>query len=390
MDRKNVLIVDDEPTNIELLVNILKDHYDIRVANGGKKALELANKEKIDLVLLDIEMPEMDGYEVCRILKRSRDLEAIPVIFVTARLSDQDEELGFDLGGVDYIRKPFKRSSVLSRVKTHIKLYEHEEMLKDFGDALMKQVEAEVAARMRSESQRIAQEAILVQQAKLAEMGEMIGAIAHQWKQPLNAIMLYSDAIKYALDDEISEESIKEMQKYCSNITNQVDFMNDTVNDFKNFLSPNKIKKEFSINESILIALKLVSHTFKINSISIEINEHSKVTLYGVKNEFKQVLLNLLKNAKDAFNKDQKNKKIEIDIYEKDGAKYMLFRDNAGGIPQELLPDKLFESYITTKGEKGTGIGLQITKKIVEEHLGGKIRAYNQGEGACFEIVFSS
>lgn len=123
IDQRSILIVDDEPSNVQSLANLLKKDYKIRVAKSGEKALELARSENIpDLILLDVEMPEMDGYEVCRRLKEDSRTSGIPVIFVTARHSVEDEELGLNLGAVDYISKPFQPAIIKARVKNQINL----------------------------------------------------------------------------------------------------------------------------------------------------------------------------------------------------------------------------------------------------------------------------
>nr|WP_139064047.1 PleD family two-component system response regulator [Thiorhodospira sibirica] len=122
-ERPTVLVVDDQPTNVQALAKLLKDEYRVQVATSGSKALDIANQEQPpDLILLDIEMPEMDGYEVCRALKSDSRTNRIPVIFVTARDAVEDEELGFRLGAVDYVSKPFHPAIVRARVRNHMRL----------------------------------------------------------------------------------------------------------------------------------------------------------------------------------------------------------------------------------------------------------------------------
>lgn len=117
-----ILIVDDMITNILILSDLLKDEYDIKIAKSGLKAIEIANSQNIDLILLDIEMPKMNGYEVCKNLRNSEKTKNIPIIFVTARNSETDEEEGLNLGAIDYITKPFNKTIVKLRVRNHIKL----------------------------------------------------------------------------------------------------------------------------------------------------------------------------------------------------------------------------------------------------------------------------
>lgn len=137
--KASILIVDDMVANIALLSNLLKDDYDIKIAKSGVKAIEIAKGyEKPDLILLDVVMPEMDGYEVCKILKSSPSTSDIPIIFVTGNDSDVDEEYGLNLGAVDYIKKPFNPSVAKIRVKTHINLKLKSDMLEELSmcDAL--------------------------------------------------------------------------------------------------------------------------------------------------------------------------------------------------------------------------------------------------------------
>ena len=140
-ERPTVLVVDDTPANLSLLANLLKDQYRIKVANNGAKALELATAAPPDLVLLDIMMPEMDGYEVCRRLKAAEATRLIPVIFLTAKTETEDEELGFSVGAVDFIHKPISPPIVAARVKTHLEIKAWHDFLQDQNAWLQQQVE---------------------------------------------------------------------------------------------------------------------------------------------------------------------------------------------------------------------------------------------------------
>jgi diguanylate cyclase (GGDEF)-like protein len=132
-EQSTILIVDDMTTNILILSDLLKDDYSIKVAKTGAKAIEIANTQDIDLILLDIEMPELNGYEVCKILKESQKTKNIPIIFVTAKNSEADEEVGLNLGAIDYITKPFSKTIVKLRIKNHIKLKEKTDLLEQLS-----------------------------------------------------------------------------------------------------------------------------------------------------------------------------------------------------------------------------------------------------------------
>ncbi|NWF66662.1 MAG: HAMP domain-containing histidine kinase, partial [Campylobacterales bacterium] len=236
------------------------------------------------------------------------------------------------------------------------------------------------------------QEKLLVQQSKMASMGEMIAAIAHQWKQPLNVLFLMSQDFEELdelgeLDDDYKKTFIKKMQK-------QLEFMNDTIEDFRNFFRPSKEKIAFDVVMGIKNILHLLKTQFKSNSISVNltIQENSNTMTFGYPNEFKQVVLNLVNNAKDAYiglresgllSKSEISN-IDINIENINNFIYVHVQDYAGGIKQQVL-DKLFEPYNSTKGEKGTGIGLTIAKTIIE-NMDGEISGKNENGGAKFTI----
>lgn len=141
IDPPTILVVDDAPANLSLLNSLLKDHYRIKLANGGVKALELAADEPPDLVLLDIMMPEMDGYEVCRRLKASKETRHVPVIFLTAKSAIEDEELGFSVGAIDFIHKPISPPILAARVKAHLEIKSWHDLLQEQNTWMQAQVE---------------------------------------------------------------------------------------------------------------------------------------------------------------------------------------------------------------------------------------------------------
>ncbi|PLY05279.1 MAG: sensor histidine kinase [Arcobacter sp.] len=230
------------------------------------------------------------------------------------------------------------------------------------------------------------QEEILIQQSKLASMGEMIGNIAHQWRQPLNALSLLIQNIQLLyqlgqLDDEYMEKSVKKAKLLTTK-------MSRTIDDFRNFFMPNKTKKIFSLNNSIRESINIMDSMLKHHQIKITINfEKEKISSEGYPNEFSQALLNILNNSKDAIIQENiKNPEILIHLYEKDSFAIIEISDNAKGIPKDIL-DKVFEPYFTTKHQsQGTGIGLYMTKTIIENNMQGNLSVYNSKDGAVFTI----
>ncbi|MEO1923005.1 MAG: cache domain-containing protein [Nautiliaceae bacterium] len=221
---------------------------------------------------------------------------------------------------------------------------------------------------------------ILLHQSKLAAMGEMLGAIAHQWRQPLNALAINIQMLEDMVEDNKLDK--KNVKDFIEKNMKTIQFMSHTIDDFRNFFRKDKEKITFSVKRAIQEVISMMKAQLKDNNIEVEITgEDFEITSY--KSEFKQVILNLIINAKDAIlSKKIKNGKITIEIKNN-----MIFiRDNARGIPEGLL-NKIFEPYFTTK-DNGTGIGLYMSKIIIEKNMGGKLKVRNSNKGAEFIIEF--
>lgn len=221
-----------------------------------------------------------------------------------------------------------------------------------------------------------AQEAMLVQQNKLAAMGEMIGHIAHQWRQPLNVLNLTVFDLKLKREmGSLSDEKLLAAIETLETLSAQ---MNTTVNDFMNFYKPNKEKKVFSLYESVVYATHMSEVQLKNAGITLAINIDPSLMVYGMANELQQVILNLLTNAKDAFSSQEMAlKQICLVAWKHAEGVRLYVEDNAGGIPEGVL-ERIFEPYFTTKGKmQGSGIGLYICSMILKGSFDGSIRAEN-------------
>ncbi len=237
------------------------------------------------------------------------------------------------------------------------------------------------------ESEQILNNKIIAQQAKMAEMGEMIGSIAHQWRQPLNAINAAAMKLNFSSHLNILEnEEIQEKTKF---IEQQSVKMSETISDFMNFFKPSTLKEDFFVLDIYKKILEFLEPQLKSKNIHLEIKNSDGVKIYGFKNEFEHILLNLINNAKDAFkNYERENKTITITVKDKEENTIIKVTDNAGGIPTAIL-NKIFNPYFTTKEQgEGTGIGLYMTKVIIEKHFNGTISATNAEDGAIFTLNF--
>jgi PAS domain S-box-containing protein len=230
----------------------------------------------------------------------------------------------------------------------------------------------DITEEIEKQNQIKSQEELLIQQSKLASMGEMIANIAHQWRQPLSVISTLSTGMKLQKELNISNEDYEKQS--LDNINANAQYLSKTIDDFKNFFKKDNPKS--SINTKTLIdkTIKLIDSRLKIRDIEIVQNDQ-EIEFDSYESEIIQVLINLINNSIDAFENINTNKYIFIDIKKVEDNLIIELKDNAGGISSEII-DRIFEPYFTTKSEdKGTGIGLYMSKEIISKHLKGTIKA---------------
>ena len=365
VNKRKLLVVDDAPENIQPLISTLKDDFAIQVAKNGNDAIKHATEEpQPDIILLDIMMPDMDGYQVCKYLKADDRTKDIPIIFVTALDSSEDEEKGLKLGAVDYITKPINPQLVKARVNNHLELKLYRDHLKHELDE---------------------KEEILMVQSRHAAMGEMIGIIAHQWRQPITTISL--EASNMIASIELETANLEELKKNSKDIIDQTIYISKTIDDFRNFFRPNKEKTVVKLEDILVDTKKILGPNLDTYGIQLitEVKDSKPIMCYP--RELVHVYINLLKNAKDVFiEKETKQRKVTVTIDSDENGIISTVCDNGGGI-DDSIKDKLFDIYFSTKsGDNGLGLGLYISKIILEKHLNGSISVENNDEGACFTI----
>ncbi|WP_414578667.1 response regulator [Anabaena sp. CCY 9402-a] len=392
--KNSILIVDDIPTNIKVLFVILNQAgFKVSVAKSGKSALKKAEETLPNLILLDVMMPEMDGFETCYQLKENPITKNIPVIFMTARSDLIDKVKGLKLGAVDYITKPIEYEEVLARINIHLEL--------------------------RRTQLKLAQE------EKMSTLGQLISGIAHEINNPINFISgnlihaqnYIADLLELLnLYEKHTKNSIPAIQTYINEI--DLDFIKQ---DLPQLLSSMRIGTErvekivrslrlfsrlddtqfqlFNIHEGIDSTLIILSNRIKSTSTSAEINivknygELPLVECYA--GQLNQVFMNLLANAIDAIEESLIGKisdtpKIEIctAVTDDQTSISITISDNGIGISQEVQ-ERMFDQFFTTKPlGKGTGFGLAIVHEIiVEKHRGTLEVKSSMGEGAQFLIT---
>ncbi|RXJ76128.1 nodulation protein V [Arcobacter sp. F155] len=233
-------------------------------------------------------------------------------------------------------------------------------------------------------------ESLLIEQSRMAAMGEMISMIAHQWRQPLSSIGTAVSNLKLRINMKNYDETT--FNKKLDDVENYLEYMSTTIDDFRNFFKKDRDKELTNIPYITNIAVEMLYEAFEKNSVKIENKNSIKLdNIFLYKNELLQVIINILTNAKDAFNdkQNQGDNKIVIEYKESKKVQKIIISDNAGGIPENII-DKVFDPYFSTKDNKnGTGIGLYMCKTIIEKHFQGKIKVSNKKDGACFEITIS-
>ena len=226
----------------------------------------------------------------------------------------------------------------------------------------------------------------MLHQSRLARLGTMISMIAHQWRQPLSEVsailMEIETATKFKkLDEKLVLEGIKESDQL-------INYMSNTIDDFKNFFKPSKEKEDFLLDKACSNALSIVQASLNDYGIAIDISFDKKIIVNGYAREFSQVILNLLLNSRDVFeDKKVNDPRISLSTKQTDDYVYITVEDNAGGITEENI-NIIFEPYFTTKSSsKGTGLGLYMSKMIIEKNMNGQLSARNENNGAVFEII---
>lgn len=412
-NKETILIVDDTPANLEVLIHLFqKEGYKVRAVTSGPMGIRSAEHDPPDIILLDVNMPEMNGFEVCRILKQNETLSGIPVIFISALTDTFDKVTAFETGGVDFISKPFQIAEALARVRTHLALRKYQRLLEirnyDLNQALAQLKEAQ--------SQ-------LINSEKMASLGVLTAGIAHEINNPISFIYTSSLGISKNIDfflelqkkyEELFEqcdgskiqelsvfkeqndfrERMDELSVLTGNIVNGAKRITGIVQSLRHFARIDEADmKEIDIHENIDSTLLLLQH--KIGNRIRVVKNYGLIPLvpcYPAR--LSQVLMNIISNGIDAIEAkeemtDREQITIATNVIEKNGSHWVTIEmtDTGKGIPETII-QKVFDPFFTTKPiGKGMGLGLSISSNIIREH-GGIIEAKNlEKSGASFLIT---
>ena len=336
-------------------------------------------REKVILANAAMEGPFTDAPEVQALVLRS--VLCIPVIKLRSvigvlYLENRLAEGVFTPDKIDMTDMLASQAAIsLENVRLLLEARRNEEALRTLNETLEQRVQEELNKNREKDL-------LMIQQSRLAAMGEMIGNIAHQWRQPLNALSLVLSNIKDAY--EFNELDADYINQADANGKRLIQKMSSTINDFRDFFKTNKTEIDFSACAQIHDAIALVDAAFKHSHIEIVLDTPEDIQLCGFPNEYSQVLLNLLSNAKEAVLAHAQTGTITVRLYRQDDRGCIAVEDNGGGVP-DIVMNKIFEPYFSTK-PMGSGIGLYMSKMIIEHHMNGLLSVQNTVEGAVFTI----
>lgn len=358
----SVLFIEDDYGFLSAQKELLESFFaKVEIVSNSEDGLfKYRESGRFDIVIIDLTMQKMNTLALCANIKAQSSSQYILALFAnsdTAKLIS-----AIDIGVDSFLLKPVSSAIFFDR------------LLK-----ISQIINGSLAKEMVGELERT-----LIKQSRAASMGEMLGVIAHQLKQPLNAINLLALNIK-----KFSEPSDENINKNAKSIMQQVSFMSSTIDSFANFLKPSKISRKFSLKGSIDDVLTIMSAILNVKNITVLQNIDEAVCLFGHQKEFSQAMLNIISNAVDAFSNKSGQKEVLIESCIVGSKLLLSVEDNAGGVREDVL-SRIFEPYVTTKGDGGTGLGLNIAKKIVEEYFGGTINVCNTNKGAKFVIELQS
>ena len=404
-DKAQILVVDDVPANLEVIIETLTSQsYDVAIAISGERALKRLQTYRPDLILLDVQMPGIDGFETCQQIKSDPQLAAIPIIFITALSDTESIVKGFSLGAVDYVNKPFRESELLARVETHLQLQKMKQQLEQQVAERTQSLEAAMGKLKSSQIQ-------LIQQEKMSALGNLVSGVAHEINNPIGFVRGNVKELKRNLNDifehlslyqqktaveDIEEHAedidldflLEDIPKMLDSMTMGCTRIRDISTSLRTFSREDQdTQTSFDLHKGIDSTLLILKHRLKANDQrpAIEVIKH-----YGelphvqcFPGQLNQVFMNILANAIDALEECSQGKskdelkaapnQITIKTAVVDKQVYIHIRDNGSGMP-DTVKQRVFDHLYTTKEVgRGTGLGLAIAHQIIVEKHGGQI-----------------
>ncbi|MFO7760639.1 MAG: response regulator [Thermodesulfobacteriota bacterium] len=416
-DSPKILCADDEINNLNILESMLTPKgYEVITAADGIEALSYIDKHKVDLVLLDIVMPEMDGFEVCRRIKSEKNLINIPVIMITGLTSRKDRIKGIEAGAEEFLSKPFDKTEVLARIKMLLKVKDLHDQLSQARENLEQQVKTRTQELQKAYEELQASQKKLLHQEKLATIGHLAAGIVHEIKNPTSYIggnlKILGDYLEKIVDfvglqdrflRELPPEKSAEVQLARQDL--DIDFLmedlpemiaesiegvekiKEIVSGLKSFAHKKQDASQLAdINQCLDNACKVAWNEIKYKAVvEKDYGEIPEIDCYP--NQLVQIFINLLVNGVHAI---EGQGTISITTRKEEGYITVMISDTGCGIP-EANQEKIFEPFFTTKGEgEGTGLGLGIVRDIISGHQGWIELESEINKGTTFKLGLPS
>ena len=418
-ETQKILVIDDSPVNLEILSELVSDDCEVLCALSGEDGIGLALRVHPDLILLDVMMPVMDGYEVCARLKSDPLTRGIPVIFITALNQEEDETRGLELGAIDYVTKPINLPIVRARIRNHLELKRTESVLQERTELLLRQ-QQQLEALNRELEQRVATEVkksrekdqALMQREKMASIGQLAAGVAHEINNPMGFISAnlgiladyFDRVVRFdRIQREIGIAAPPELRQVILNHRRSLDLdhlLEDGVNliyeslggakrvkkiieDLKSFSHVDQAEKApVALSSCLESALNICSS--QLSGVATIRKEYSPVPeLLCHPGQLNQLFLNLLVNAGQAMVRPGE---IVLRCWHEAPFVCVSVSDSGRGIPEELR-ERIFEPFFTTRDVgRGTGLGLSVSAEIIKNHQGELLVESVVGRGSTFTV----
>ena len=382
MKNQKIFIVDDVPKNIQILGSILHQaSYLVSYTQNSAEAISLIRSNDFDLILLDIMMPGISGYELCTLLKKDNETKDIPIIFLTAKADTESIVKGFEVGAQDYITKPFNAEELMARVKLHLDLKQSKKELIEKNELLK-----------RTQKQ-------LVQSEKMASLGNLVAGVAHEINTPvgigITAITTLDERNKQ-LERDFQNQKIKRsslenyiqfVKKSTKLILTNLQRTSDLVQSFKQVSvdQSHEQKRKFNLKKYLQDVILSVEPSYDKKNISIRLECDEDLEVYNYPGSFAQIFTNFIINSLVHGFENLNDGEIVINVEESENSLLISYRDNGKGISEDYIT-KIFDPFFTTNKQSGTGLGLHIVYNIIQK-LNGTIECESEiNKGVLFKM----
>lgn len=405
--KNTILVVDDQPQNIRLIGTLLREHYNLLIADNGPKAIETALGKMPDLILLDIMMPEMSGFEVCKALKNDKRTREIPIIFLTAKTETEDILKAFEIGGVDYVTKPFNALEVMARIKTHLELKNSKDTIKQQYSELIKKNEQLTKAYSDLEHQaqnlnklylQLIQNETFLRKSneELQKLNEMkdkfFSIVSHDLRSPFAGILTMTDILNHHID-EFSKDELVDMLRSLNKTAQQTyKFIEDLLEWSRSQMGRIQMNIEKEDLSSIIAGTLLtLNQQAELKNITIENNVPIGTYAFFDNNMMATIVRNLISNA---IKFTHKGGKVSLNSEQTtiQGKPFVRLSVSDTGVGMnedkisQLFSLEKVQSTPGTEKEKGTGLGIVICRDFIEK-MGGKISVESKlNEGTTFYV----